>query len=56
MSKESRNRELKKKGFVSKDGYKKLEEELKREVETKKAAFREQLYNEIESWGLKINQ
>ncbi|MCR9263339.1 MAG: hypothetical protein NXH86_04235 [Flavobacteriaceae bacterium] len=51
MSKESRNRDLQEKGFVSKDGYEKLNEELKNEVESKTAAFMERMVEEIESWG-----
>lgn len=50
-NKKKRNGELLKKDFITKEASKVLEERLRKETEKKKAAFREQLYNEIRSYN-----
>lgn len=55
-NKENTNKDLLKKNFITEEGYDKLEERLRKEVEKKKADFREQLYNEIRGYNFRISQ
>lgn len=48
------NGELLKKEFITEEASKVLEERLRKETEKKKAAFREQLYNEIRSYKASV--
>lgn len=53
MNKKKRNKRLLKKDFLTEEAHNRLEEELQKEIDAKKAAFIEQLYNDISTWNLK---
>lgn len=61
MSKKERNKEIYQKGFISDEGLKELdpdlyEEQLTKEIEEKKAAFRKQLYSDIDKLDFRVSQ